>query len=83
MKVIWEASDIHQGRRIGCENAVWDWVIGYRSNSDPINRSYVLIRINDGAIEGERSPEDMANFLTQNNYLPIELVDREDDIYTN
>lgn len=78
MKVIWEPSDIFPGRRVGVMSGPWNWVIGYHSDCDSIGMKYALIRLKDGEIGFERTPTDMADYLTQTEYLPIQLINQDD-----
>lgn len=73
MKVEWEAEDIVPGRRYGKEGLREKWVIGYLSFADGQER-YVSISDQDGMVTEPKAKEQMARNLTENGYLPLELI---------
>ncbi len=73
MKVTWEAKDITTGRRYSKPGIGEKWIIGYISDIDGPAR-YVSVSDQDGMITTPRSKEQMAQVLTENGYLPEELL---------
>lgn len=82
MKVVWEEGDIQPGRQVqkpAC-GVTGRYIIGY----DPADKSagerkiLFLIGLADGMIyrPGAGTQESIANWLTKNGIMPIELVQK-------
>jgi hypothetical protein len=77
MKVIWEESDIFAGRRYTKLGTTEIWLIGYRVDiTAPKNaaKRYIQISLSDGMCCAEGTAAQLAPALTEQGYIPIELV---------
>jgi len=75
MKIIWEAEDIKTGRRYSKKNIRETWIIGYRSDTDDDVVRYVSISENDGMVTTPYTKKGLAEILTGNGYIPVELLE--------
>lgn len=75
MRVIWEASDIQCGRRYSKAGIGEKWIIGYIPSMTGEAR-YVSVSDQDGMVTEPRAREQIAQILTENEYLPVELLPR-------
>ena len=73
MKVTWEEKDINPGRIYSKEGIDEKWIIGYLSAMDG-PECYVSVSNRDGMVTDPRTKEQMAQLLTENGYLPVELL---------
>lgn len=73
VKVIWDPDDIKPGRRFSKAGIKEKWSIGYISGMSAAAR-YVTVSDCDGMVTEPRTKEQMAQALTENGYLPIELL---------
>ena len=73
MKVTWEADDIKPGRRYSKPGIGEKWILGYISDMDGPAR-YVSVSDQDGMVTEPRTKEQVAQVLTENGYLPVELL---------
>lgn len=73
MKVIWEEKDITPGRRYTKEGIGEKWIVGYLSGALGDAR-YVSVSDQDGMVTEPRTKEQIAQILTDNGYLPVELL---------
>lgn len=75
MKFIWEESDIKTGRIYTRPDIHEDWMIAYLSDIDPDNLAkYTSVSLSDGLIIKASTREDMAQMLTENEYIPKEYI---------
>ena len=74
MKVTWDAEDINPGRRYRKNIDSEEWIIGYLSGSASGSSRYVSISTRDGLVTDPQTKEQLAQLLTENNYLPVELL---------
>lgn len=74
MKVTWEASDIKAGRRYSKPGISEIWMIGYLAGADEPNR-WVSISSEDGMVTLPYTREQMAESLTNAEYLPVEVME--------
>lgn len=72
MKAIWFAEDIITGQRYFKPGTKEVWIIGYRPDLDGVTR-FVSISLEDGMVTSPETREQIAECLTKNEYLPIEL----------
>ena len=73
MKVTWEAEDINPGRRYSKPGIGEKWIIGYMSDVYGPAR-YVSVSEHDGMVTEPRTKAQVAQMLTENGYLPVELL---------
>ncbi len=73
MKVTWEEKDITPGRKYSKEGMGEKWIIGFLSNVDGAER-YVSVSDQDGMVTAPRTKEQMAQTLTEDSYMPVELL---------
>jgi hypothetical protein len=73
MKVIWETEDIKPGRRYSKKGIGENWIIGYLSDTDGEDR-YVSVSELDGMVSVPYTTERMAQMLTENGFMPVELL---------
>ena len=76
MKVIWESADIVAGRRYSREGLNDTWLIGYLSN-ETTEKRYVSISMSDGLVTLPKTKETLAYELTENGYVPVELLGKK------
>lgn len=75
MKIAWEASDIRGGSVVGRKGRDERWMIGYQPGRDNPETRWVLVSLADGCISaGPASAEIIADALTKNGDIPIELI---------
>lgn len=72
MKILWEESDICNGRLIGRYNTRERWVIGH-IDSDANKTLCVLISLDTGRVEDYENERSLVVALNACDYLPIEL----------
>lgn len=70
MRIIWEAKDIKGGVRFGGVGSE-TWMIGWPTGKAGF---FVTISLSDGLVTDPALPADIAQRLSQNGYLPIELL---------
>lgn len=74
MKFIWEEKDVVVGRRYSRSGIGEQLLIGFMaSHNGPDN--YVSISLNDGMVTKPRSRESMAGMLTDQEYVPVEILE--------
>lgn len=73
MKVIWEVNDIILGRRYGKPGFIEEWTIGYLAWEHESAR-YISVSNQDGMVTNPHTKERLAEILTENDYLPLELL---------
>lgn len=73
MKIIWETQDIVAGRSYSREGIGETWLIGYLSYEDS-RACYVSVSQSDGLVTPPMTPEEMAGMLTQEGYIPSEVL---------
>jgi hypothetical protein len=74
MKIIYEASDIEVGKVYGKDGYDGHSImVGYYPESDEIE-NYVIINLSDGCISVQRSKFEVAKYLTDNDYIPEEIL---------
>lgn len=72
MKVTWETEDIRPGRRYSRADISEVWMIGY----DPeLGEQFASVSLLDGLITDFKTRERMAKDLTENGYVPLELME--------
>lgn len=74
MKVIWEADDIQAGRRYGKRDVAERWMIGYKSGTYGFSRIWFSVSLADGMITAGKLAIELAASLSQDGYLPEELL---------
>lgn len=72
MKTIWFAEDITTGRRYFKPGTSEVWIIGYRPDLGGA-ACFVSISLEDGMVTLPGTREQIADWLTKSEYLPIEL----------
>lgn len=73
MKVIWEEKDIRPGRRYSKPGIGETWIVGFLADATTECAS-VSISAQDGMVTGPRTKEQLAQLLTEQGYLPTELL---------
>lgn len=73
MKVIWEPNDIKAGKVYAKSETGEKWMIGYLSWKGDADK-YVSISLLDGWVTTANSQSALAEKLTEDGYLPIELL---------
>lgn len=73
MKVIWESADIHTGLRVGIKGSSERWVVGYLSYPQS-GGCFVVISEADYMVGVGKTHMEMAECLTENDYIPVELL---------
>ena len=78
MEVKWEVIDIVEGQRFKRPGSSETHIIGYdTATHGEQNQAFALISLIDGAIwMKNKKAGEVAEFLTLDNYQPIELVNR-------
>ncbi len=76
MRYVWEACDIHAGRRVQASNRTEIWMVGYDAREA---RTFALISLSDGMISqiGMTSDE-MVSHLNESGMRPVDV--RTDDV---
>ena len=73
MEVIWESVDIRIGLRVGIKGSSERWVVGYLSYPQS-GGCFVVISEADYMVGVGKTSLEMAECLTENEYLPSELL---------
>lgn len=73
MKVIWGPNDIISGRRYSRDGLAEKWIIGCLSTAESDER-YVSVSELDGMVTNPHTKEQLAAMLTENAYLPVEIL---------
>jgi hypothetical protein len=73
MKVTWEAEDIIPGRRYSKPGIKEIWAIGFLAYESTQER-YVSVSNQDGMVTEPKFKENFAADLTEQGYLPVELI---------
>lgn len=73
MKFIWEAKDITPGRRYSKGSINEKWIIGYLLHCN-MEDKYVSISDQDFMVTKGHTKEELAKILTENEYMPVELL---------
>jgi len=75
MKVVWEEKDIRPGRKVRMEGCQEVWMIGYLFMGS--STCYTLVSLRDGMVSSPgQSKKDLADRLTKNGDIPIEILDK-------
>jgi hypothetical protein len=75
MKFQWESKDIKPGRKFGRVGIDEIWMIGYLVEAGYTR--YVSVSMSDGMVATPScNKENMASFLTENRYEPIEFMEK-------
>jgi hypothetical protein len=74
MKVIWEPTDIRAGRRYGKLNVTERWMIGYKVSTPSFMHLWYSVSLTDGMVTSGISDVELAASLTEDGYLPEELL---------
>ncbi len=73
MKIIWEASDIKVGLRVGKKDIQESWMIGYVASGDSKDNR-VLVSLSDGMVCHCMTNEKLAKSLNDGKYLPENML---------
>lgn len=78
MQFTWEQSDIRGGVRYTKMNIREIWIIGYKYAKDSSANIYCSVSLLDGSISKEQTAFELANELTKNEYIPLEMSDKRE-----
>ncbi|HEJ2342365.1 TPA: hypothetical protein ACKQHR_001591 [Pseudomonas aeruginosa] len=66
MKYIWEACDIHEGRKVDSHNRAERYLIGYEPQRDAETGNLILVSLRDGMqITKEHTSSSLAEYLNE------------------
>jgi hypothetical protein len=74
MKVIWEEGDIYSGVRFGFKECSTRWRIGFLTERTDTKALWGIICEQDYFVYPGKTPAQVAEYLTENGYLPSELL---------
>lgn len=75
MKISYEQKDINPGQRYGKPGVEERWIVGYSPGAEEQQR-YAMISLADGIIASRGTRADIADTLSDGEYLPAEVLDR-------
>ena len=73
MKVIWSEQDIKPGQIYGKRTIQERWIIGFIPWIDG-DKKYTSTSLSDGQVNSTQTKSEVANDLTESEYLPLELL---------
>ena len=72
MKLIWEEKDIKAGRKVAGHGQSEKFIIGYRPETE--TKTFCLISLSDGLVGTAKAACCLTEELTENNFIPDELL---------